>query len=516
MISSDDEDAVTSRSPTTHSSGGPFVVVSEDEQRLLDPDQELNDNVVNMYLQLLTERFHRQMSNGTARRATALLSVSTHFLTRWRSLWREIEEVQKNSDERPDVPCLAQRMRGWIGGRCLPSASHPTAQLCLRHWIALYDIPMRHVHAPKQHAIDTRALLDEHLAAGCPWCPSSACVLFPVHVPKQNHWILTALFIPSLRQWPPSGGRMPLGKVHVYDSMLWLHHRYSRFYPFDDDEEEMTGPQSRAAAMWVGRDDDEEARQMNSACDGRRYRRMLLHRTVRPLLAAVQLIAMHRILNESSPAAAGGSTSAFPRQYRWRVRWHRYSVTQQNAVDCGVAVCKAADHIAQSLTKSALLGLSGEASSHQRRGQAHRMQRRRTTLLQSLDTAADTPGDVYRRRLFRAASDLHMLYWRRIERSNLHEYRNVIHRSLFPQEVVVIQDDEPAKTADEAVPALPVQRRRRRGQAPPTPRRRSQTVVKIAGGSSDDGYESRNNGRRSSRVEKTMEPQPRVTRRRRV
>lgn len=507
VISSDDEESSASK-PAASSR----VFVTDDEQRLLDGDQELNDSVVNRYLQLIVDRFHQQLrrnaledhhiratkeeedaSNGAADDThqqprgspPVLVNVSTHFLPRWRSLWREIEDVQKSStpsaSDASTAPSLdvglAQRMRGWIGGRGLPSTHHyhhhsstaaaaapqeapppitppPAHQLCLRHWIALYDIPMRHVYAPRQHSIDTKALLDEHLATGCTQCFSSACVLFPVHVPKQHHWIMAALLIPRLRQWPPAkDSRMPLGKVHVYDSMLWLHHRYSRCYPFDDDEDEaMSGPQSRATAEWMRTDEDDIVNQ--NACDGRRYRRMLLHRTVRPLLAAVQLIAMHRIMEAPNAASFVSTTAtqhrvtrAFPRLHRWRVRWHRYSVTQQNAVDCGVAVCKAADHISQSLASIASRPLG---DSHVRRAQQRRQ--RRHTLLREVDCRLGASGStqVYRRHLFRAAADLHMLYWRCIERSDLREYRTTMHRWMYPQEPTVIEDNEEVSVATSA------------------------------------------------------------------
>lgn len=496
VISSDDD--VDPSPPSSGKAAAAHSVVTDDEQRLLDEDQELNDSVVNKYLQLIVDRFQRQTRGarpdddgadgdddregdtvGTGipqqrRRAPpVLVNVSTHFLPRWRSLWREIEEVHKTiggNDSGAAVPPpaaldvgLAQRMRGWIGGRGLPMPTTPVTpaspapsappgghQMCLRHWIALYDIPMRHVYAPRQHSIDTRALLDQHLAGGCTQCFSSACVLFPVHVPKQHHWIMTALLIPRIKQWPPApGGRMPLGKVHVYDSMLWLHHRYSRFYPFDDDDDEVaqSGPQSRATMEWMRAGGDDEDIINRDACDGRKYRRMLLHRTVRPLLAAVQLIAMHRILEApnaasfvSTPRAPNSVSVAFPRLHRWRVRWHRYSVTQQNAVDCGVAVCKAADHIAQSLAKTASSALdeTGAVARRQKR-------RRRKTFLREVDAhvgVSTGPNHVYRRHLFRAAADLHMLYWRRIERSDLREYRTTMHRWLFPQAVTVIDDDD--------------------------------------------------------------------------
>jgi hypothetical protein len=520
VISSDDDDNITSTSK--HANPRIPVFVTDDEQRLLDGDQELNDSVVNRYLQLIVDRFQQQvrrssegMGSGgavhtdvhtskdageqrTPRRAAppVLVNVSTHFLPRWRSLWREIEEVQKTTTAAAasDVAAqsldvgLAQRMRGWIGGRGLPahatgaSLSSPSSEapmpqhhhLCLRHWIALYDIPMRHVYAPRQHSIDTKALLDEHLATGCTQCYSSACVLFPVHVPKQHHWIMTALLVPRLKQWPPAqDSRMPLGKVHVYDSMLWLHHRYSRCYPFDDDEDEaMSGPQMRATAEWMRAGDDEDIVNRN-ACDGRRYRRMLLHRTVRPLLAAVQLIAMHRIMEApnapsfvSMAPALHRVSRAFPRLHRWRVRWHRYSVTQQNAVDCGVAVCKAADHISQSL--AALAARPYEANAPGVRRQQRRQ--RRQTFLREVDSRLDASGSshVYRRHLYRAAADLHMLYWRRIERSDLREYRTTMHRWMYPQEPTVVDDDE---RDEKAVP-------RREGTAERTRRIRSyQTSV---------------------------------------
>lgn len=474
----------------------------DDEVRLINPDRELNDTIVNSFLKHVTQRHtcvleaacetvaaasvaspcgavvqrHAERRRRAALEdyvvqqeevsvpsspstkttspvlgSSVLLTVSSHFLPRWISSWRaavsgnpsssvhgeQRGDLDRHADtesplkaaasglEYPHVaswPCddprrtLMRRMQRWIERESGAAASalgikrednigfttlkekkiveevqrspKPLNTLCLRHWVALYDAPMRHAFAAEQHNVNTRELLQKHRADQCPHCRQRGCLLFPIHLERQSHWILVALFVPALPAHDSgrNTSNMPLCKVHVYDSMLWLHHRYSRYTPRDWDIEDSMEACHEGAQLGVSySDDDDDATSDDDdpalyldACDGRTYRRHLLRRTLRPLLAAVQLIATEKISSLASsaeverrdvgrnsstgtlkiaPSDDGGSIPvrsfalAYPRVFRWRVRWHRFTVTQVNAVDCGVAVCKAADKISSLLAK---------------------------------------------------------------------------------------------------------------------------------------------------------------------
>lgn len=517
--------------------------VSADEAVVLDDGAELNDKIINDYTSWLVRESHKnglegligkddaesyalhallhQGINGNGEEdgedhavddssaaaqslasspnAALLVGVSSHFLARWRSLWKASLQMMSDADIHGVTAGrldelrgeVARRLSSWIGGGCRIGAAQDAPQggerkMCLRHWLALRDLSVSYPNGKRylgklskrkdsstasvgghgrkgghtgnntnntshEDVLQTalyQQLMNDHYSVMphhcCPDCSSKCTILFPVHLKAQHHWILVVITIPEC---PPgsspnhddvaggggggggSSGQKRLCKIHIYDSMLWLHHLYAREYNeaayMDDTWPASDGPsqnsqqksdaggkrgqprQQREAKDAMKRDyladlpideSPEDALPNPLSLDGRQYRKLLWRRTVLPLLQAARSVAAARVASilksleetelapsrtpvdfDTIPGGAGafglsrrarhkvagkgvdassrtiGATSQKSQQgnatrrgvrvvkpFHWRIRWHRFTVTQQNGVDCGVAVCRAA------------------------------------------------------------------------------------------------------------------------------------------------------------------------------